>query len=277
MTVLRGDAVTVARDRTIVLSRADLRIAAGEVHGIIGPNGAGKSTLLRALASTLPLADGAVFADERDVARLSTRRRARLRALLPQDAGHGDDLLVRELVMMGRYAHRPLLGGPSGVDAAAVDAAMARAGIEGLADRAVRTLSGGQRRLAFIAKALAQQPRILLLDEPLAALDPRHQLDVLTLIEGLADDGLGIGIVMHDLEFAARVCDRLTVVADGAVVATGTPGDVLTPALLAEIYGVRATVAPCPDTGGLRIALLGPTTPATPADLPEIALMEHHA
>ncbi|WP_261166763.1 ABC transporter ATP-binding protein [Microbacterium sp. Marseille-Q6965] len=274
---LTARAVRVRRDGRDVLSGADIRIAPGEVHGIIGPNGAGKSTLLRALASTLPVAEGAVLAGARDVSRLSARSRARIRALLPQEAGHGDDLRVRELVMMGRHPHRGLLAAPTAADAEAVDTALHRAGIASLAAREVRALSGGQRRLAFIAKALAQQPAVLLLDEPLAALDPRHQLDVLALIREVAHDGVGVGVVLHDLELASRVCHRITVVARGAVVASGAPSDVLTPRLLADVYGVRARVSPCADTGGLRIALLGTLTPADTAGPPEYAPMEQPA
>ncbi|MGI6878867.1 ABC transporter ATP-binding protein [Microbacterium sp. gxy059] len=263
---LRAEGVGVVRDGARVLSDADLRIAPGEVHGIIGPNGAGKSTLLRALASTAPVASGSVRSGDADVARLSSRARARIRALLPQDPGRGDDLRVRELVMMGRYPHRRLLAAPGADDAAAVRRALDRAGAAHLAERPVRTLSGGQRRLAFIAKALAQEPRVLLLDEPLAALDPRHQLDVLALLGDLASDGLGVGVVLHDLEVASRVCDRLSVVHEGRIIARGAPGEVLTPSLLAAVYGVRAHVAADPVAGGLRIALVGPADEAPTPD-----------
>lgn len=258
---LRAAAVTVVRDRREVLRGADIRIRPGEVHGIIGPNGAGKSTLLRSLASTLRARSGAVLVSggeagtsgparhpERDMSRISARQRARIRALLPQDAGHGDDMRVRDVVALGRYAHR-------GSVANAADRALERVGIAHLADRDLRTLSGGQRRLAFIAKALAQDPRILLLDEPLAALDPRFSLDVLRIVREQAAAGVGVGVVLHDLEVASRVCARVTVVADGEVVASGTPEVVLTPDLISGVYGVRAHVAPDPVAGGLRIVL----------------------
>ncbi|WP_456286563.1 ABC transporter ATP-binding protein [Microbacterium sp. JZ70] len=270
MSALRAESVGVRRDGRRLLDNVRIAIAPGEIHGIIGPNGAGKSTLLRALAGTIAVTDGAVRADEEDLAWMSARRRARFRALLPQDTGSGDDLTVRDLVQMGRYAHRAPWGAAHPEDHRATEAALERTGIAELASRPVATLSGGQRRLAFLAKALAQDPRVLLLDEPLAGLDPRHQLDALAVVRALADDGVGVGLVLHDLELASRVCTRLTLVADGCVVATGAPAEVLAPELIADVYGVRADVSPDPATGGLRIAMIAslPSAPRPSAAIP---------
>ncbi|WP_084502561.1 ABC transporter ATP-binding protein [Microbacterium indicum] len=258
--VYEARGIDVRRGGALVLRGASIEIRPGRVHGVVGPNGAGKSTLLRALAVTLP-SSGVVRFGGRDMRSIRSRSRARIRAMLPQDASGGDDLRVRELVMMGRYPHRPPLAPPSSVDAARVRDALERVGLAHLGDRGLRSLSGGQRRLAFIAKAIAQDPRFLLLDEPLASLDPFHQLEVIRLIGRIAAAGVGVGVVIHDLELASRVCDVVTVVAHGAVVATGRPSEVITPETLAGAYRVDARVRPDPETGGLRIALLGTLPP----------------
>jgi iron complex transport system ATP-binding protein len=224
--------------------------ADGEVVGLVGPNGSGKSTILRTVYRVLRPVAGRVIADGRDLWSISAREAARTTAAVVQD-GPGDlELSVAEYVATGRVPHGRLLGGDTAGDRQAVAAAMASAGVEDFADRDVTTLSGGERQRVHLARALAQEPCILVLDEPTNHLDVRHQLELLELVRDLRVTTL---ITLHELNLAAAYCDRIVVLCEGEVVGSGTPQDVLTPELLLQVFGVRAACLTNPLTGRMNL------------------------
>ena len=229
-------------DRRTILHDVSVEVLPGEMLGIIGPNGAGKSTLLKAMTGLLAPTAGEVLIDGAPLRRLRARARAGLIAMVAQDGAVGGDLTVRELVMLGRYARRRRLAPVAPDDADAVDAALARAGASPLADRRVAALSGGQRQLAQIARALAQETPHLLLDEPTSALDMHHQLRVFSVLRAQADAGVAVAIVLHDLNEASRRCDRLAVVDGAGIRAIGAPAEILTAELLADVWRIDARV-----------------------------------
>ncbi len=215
-------------------------LPAGALTALIGPNGAGKTTLLRALAGLLP-ATGVMRLDGRDLAAMTAAERARHIAYLPQGHQAHWPLPARDIVALGRFPH----GGRdpsrlSAADAAIVDDAMRRADCAAFAERDVLTLSGGERARVMMARVLAVQAPVLLADEPTAALDPRHQLEIMNVLRDAARGGALVIAVTHDLALAARFADRALLMRDGAVVADGAPAEVLTPATLRDVYGVEA-------------------------------------
>jgi iron complex transport system ATP-binding protein len=243
MTAIRATDVAVRLGGTAILHGIDADLAAGEVVGLIGANGAGKTTLLRALAGLLPLARGAITLDGRALAQLSRRQLAQTLAYLPQGGGSQWPVSVETLVMLGRLPHLGPWRGPGARDRRAVDAALAACDVARFRDRTLDTLSGGERARVLIARALASEPRVLLADEPVAGLDPGHQLDVMATLRRLAASGAGIVAVVHDLTLAARFCDRLVLLDAGRVAAAGQPRAVLSHENLARCYGIRAHVA----------------------------------
>jgi iron complex transport system ATP-binding protein len=228
--------VTLGRRR--VLGGVSVDFAPGRVTAVLGANGAGKSTLLRALAALVP-ASG-VMLDGVEVARMDPRARARAIGYLPQDAALHWNMRVRDLVTLGRLPHG---GGGEG----AIDAALVATDTTALADRAVRSLSGGERARVLLARVLAGEPQWLLADEPLASLDPLHQLETLALLRAAAGRGVGVVVVLHDLTLAARVADDALLLKDGRVLAQGRGEAVLTEASITAAYGVDATVLAHPD------------------------------
>jgi iron complex transport system ATP-binding protein len=253
----RGVSVLMAARH--VIERLDFAASFGELVGVIGPNGAGKSTLLRVLASLLRPHAGVVVVDGADVRMQSRRDLACSVAVVPQSTSIDFSFPVRDVVLMGRHPHIRRFTVESADDHAIAHRAMVEAGVRRLADRDMATLSGGERQLVLIAKALAQEPRVLLLDEPVAALDIRHQLAILELIRGHVDSGLCAVAVLHDLNLAARFCDRLALLTEGHVVAVGTPREVLTEALLRRAYRVRTNIGIDPATGSVFVTPLSRT------------------
>jgi len=232
-----------------VIEGLDLEITPGRITMIIGANACGKSTLLGVLARLRPPLAGRVELDGKDVATLSRRGFARTVGLLPQHPTAPDGLSVAELVSRGRHPHRGVFQRWSATDSERVDEAMAWTGLTELADRPVGDLSGGQRQRVWIAMALAQDPQILLLDEPTTFLDLSHQLEVLDLLRELnRTRGTTIVIVLHELNLAARYADELVVMSQGRIVAHGAPSDVLTPAVVSEAFALEALVMPDPLT-----------------------------
>ncbi len=251
---VRGDGLRLAYGARPVIENLSVRLPPGKVTAIVGPNGCGKSTLLAGLARLHPLAAGTVTIDGALLASLSPREAALRLGLLPQSATAPDGLTVLDLVRFGRHPHQGLLRQWSAEDQAAVEAAIAAADIADLVDRPLETLSGGQRQRAWIAMVIAQAAPVLLLDEPTAALDLGHQVEVFDLIRSLAAGGRTIAMVVHDLASACRYADHLIAMLDGRIVAEGPPVGVMTRSLVRALYGVDCTLVADPVTGTPLIA-----------------------
>jgi iron complex transport system ATP-binding protein len=258
--------LTVALDGRPVLHAVDVSVEAGEWVTVIGPNGAGKSTLLRAVGGLLPI-DGSINLFGTPGARLRRRDRARLVAYVPQAPVVPPGMSVLDYALLGRTPYIRPLGRESQADRDAVDAVLDRLDLTGFADRPLERLSGGERQRAFLARALAQDPRLLLLDEPTTALDIGHQQEVLELVDELRRDrALTVLATMHDLSVAGEYADRLVLLAAGRVVASGPPGEVLTEDLLSTHYGARVRVVPGehgPIVVPVRAATASPGSPAS--------------
>jgi iron complex transport system ATP-binding protein len=251
--------VDVAYGRDVVVHAASVALDAGTVTALIGPNGSGKSTLLRAIARLHPPVAGEVtFADGADLRTLSSRDLARRITLLSQHRTTPGGLSVRELVEFGRHPHRSRWGGRDPEGPAAVDRALALTGLTAFAERPVQALSGGQGQRVWLAGCLAQDTALLLLDEPTTFLDLRYQVEILDVIRDLAvEHGAGVGVVMHDLDQAAAIADRLLLLEDGRVTAEGRPADVLTTTNLTRAYGIRVDVEVDPADGRIRTRAVG--------------------
>ncbi|WKX71136.1 ABC transporter ATP-binding protein [Streptomyces sp. XD-27] len=255
---IEGLSVEVAGARLV--DDIALRAGTGQLVGLVGPNGSGKSTLLRCVYRALRPTAGTVRLDGEDLYALTAREGARRLAALPQESASEFDFTVAEVVAMGRLPHQRAAGRVTDADREACAAALARVGADRLADRGFLSLSGGEKQRVLIARALAQEPRVLVLDEPTNHLDIAQQLEVLALVK---DSRLTVLTALHDLNLAAVHCDVLYVIARGRIVASGAPHDVLTPELLAEVFGVRAHRVPHPETGAVQ--LLFDLLPALPS------------
>jgi iron complex transport system ATP-binding protein len=248
-----------------VLRGASLRAEAGKLVALVGPNGAGKSTLLRVAAGLQRVEAGSVTWGGEDVAGLRGRRLARMRAFVPQRARVPDGIRVHEAVAIGRAPHLGPLRAPTRADRDAVQRAMARAGVEIFADRKLTTLSGGELQRVQVAVALAQEAPALLADEPTSSLDLGATSLMARLLRGLADDGLAVVLVVHDLALAAGVADEVVVVSRGETVCHGAPAEILTPEVLADVWHVSAGLTATP--GGhtaLHVDWLGVSPTPTP-------------
>ncbi|GAA2295589.1 siderophore ABC transporter ATP-binding protein CdtA [Streptomyces kunmingensis] len=249
------DGVAVVHDAALVLKP-------GEVTALVGPNGSGKSTLLRTIARLQGARTGTLTldpdtADTVDGFDLTARQFARRVALLTQGRPTPAGLTVRDVVEFGRYPYRGRWGRTDPDGAAVVDRVLVMTGVAELADRGVDQLSGGQLQRVWLAGCLAQQTGVLLLDEPTTYLDLRYQVELLDLMRDLADDGIAVGVVLHDLDQAAAVADRIALLRAGRIIADGAPEDVLQPERLSETYGIRIDVDTDPLTGRLRTRAIG--------------------
>ena len=242
MVTITLDAVSVDLAGRTVLHDVSARMEPGRFVGIVGPNGAGKSTLVRAMLGLAPLSAGTVRLGGDDIAALPARTIARSLAYLPQGQTLHWPLSVERLVALGRLPHLAPFSRLSETDRAAIDEAMERADVTDLRDRIATELSGGERARVMLARALAVGAAGLVADEPLASLDPGHQIDVMELLAREARAGGLVVAVLHDLTMAARYCQRLLLVDQGRVVADGTPADVLSAARLRQSYGIEALV-----------------------------------
>jgi len=253
-----GIAAGYTGEAGIVLRDLSIDVAEGEVVALVGPNGSGKSTLLRTLGRVLKPRAGVAYLDGRALREWPTREIAQRMALLPQGPTLANDLTVEELVRLGRSPYQGILGIPSQSDEDAVRSAIDETSIGHLVGRHVSALSGGERQRVWLAMALAQEPRVLLLDEPTTFLDLNHQLEVLDLIHTLnRQHELTVVMVLHDLNQAARYASRIIVLREGAIYADGTPEAVVTPDTLREVFGVAAHVMPGPEGVGLVIVPVG--------------------
>ncbi|WP_308259461.1 ABC transporter ATP-binding protein [Pseudonocardia sp. H11422] len=230
-----------------------LTVESGEIVGLIGPNGSGKSSLLRTVYRVNRPAAGRVLVDGEDVWRRSARWVAQRVGVVLQDMPADFPLTVRDVVAMGRSAHKSLLDGDDDHDAAVLDAALGLLGLLDLAERPFASLSGGERQRVLVARAFTAQPSLLVMDEPTNHLDVRHQLDLLHLVAELGASAL---IALHDLNLAAMFCDRLCLLDGGRPVAVGTPREVLTPDRLAAVYGIDTVVHDHPRTGTPLVVVL---------------------
>ena len=245
---MKANAISVDLGGARVLDGVDGEFKRGRVTALLGPNGAGKSTLLGVLAGLRVPTQGDATLDGEDIARLPPRARARRIGLLPQGGEVHWDIDAASLVALGRFAHRD-------ADARAIDAAMAAADIGHLRARGVATLSGGERSRVLLARVLAGEPEWLLADEPLANLDPAHQLAMLAQLRAVAARGAGVIVVLHDLGHAARFADDALVLASGCVVAAGPVAAVLTPATLAAAFGITAHFGTAADGSPVIVPL----------------------
>lgn len=239
------------------LVEAGLTPRTGEIMGVIGPNGSGKSTLLRTLYGALKPASGIVRLDNTPVASIPPADRARRIGVVAQEPPSGIPLTVADMVLLGRSPHRTSFERYTATDRDIAMQAMCRVGVEGLARRGYEQLSGGEKQRVLIARALAQQTDHLLLDEPTNHLDIRHQHTVLDCVRSL---GISTIVVLHDLNLAARYCDRITLLHHGKVVALGTPDHVLTPELLEPVYGLHVRRLEEPGCVQFIFSLQTPTT-----------------
>ena len=241
MVNIRLENVAVTLGNRIVVQNASTAFGPGTLTGIVGPNGAGKSTLARAMLALVPH-KGLIQIDDSDVTTLPRAELAKRVAYLPQGQTLHWPLTVERLVELGRLPHLAPMSRIGEADTTAIERAMERADVLGLRDRIATELSGGERARVLLARALAVEAPALIADEPLASLDPGHQIDVMELLQSEARAGGLVIAVLHDLTMAARYCDRLVLIDSGTIIADGTPADVLTPANLKSVYGIEAKV-----------------------------------
>ncbi|MCS7464692.1 ABC transporter ATP-binding protein [Paenibacillus doosanensis] len=258
MSVLAARSLRLSYEGKTVIDKLDLAFTEGRIHAVIGPNGCGKSTLLKALARQLKPDDGAVLLDGKQLYRMGGKAAARQLGLLAQTQESAAEWTVQQLAAFGRYPHRTFMQGETDEDREIVEWAIDAAGMRPLAHRPLGQLSGGERQRAWIAMALAQRPRVLLLDEPTTFLDIRHQIEIMELVRQM-NRTLPITVVMvlHDMHHAARYSDELIVMSAGKIYAQGSPAEVLTPRMLGDVFGVDASVIADVETGKPLIVTRG--------------------
>jgi iron complex transport system ATP-binding protein len=237
-----------------LLDGVSLEASDGHVVGLLGPNGSGKTSLLRLLAGLRRPDAGTIRYDDIDLSGLGRRALARRLAVVEQDVSTHDHVTVRQIVELGRTPFRGRFDALTAIDQKIIDAALDRVDIAGRQHRDWHTLSGGEKQRTQLARALAQEPREILLDEPTNHLDIRHRLE---LVELLGTLGVTCVVALHDLNLAARYCDHVVLLDRGRVVAAGPPATVLTPDLIATVYGVTVDIDREPTTGALRVTYLG--------------------
>lgn len=251
---LAAEALSTGYGATLVGRDIDVEVRTGEVLCLLGPNGCGKTTLFKTLLGLLPAKAGRVTFEGEDLARWPRKRLARTVAYVPQAHAAFFPFLVSDVVLMGRAARLGLFEQPGASDRAAAQAALDSLGIGRLAPRPYTELSGGERQLVLIARALAQEPKILVMDEPTASLDLGNETRVLERVGALKDRGLGLVLSTHDPDHAFIAADRVALMADGGVVTIGHPDDAITPENLMRLYGVAVSVIYVPELGRRIVA-----------------------
>lgn len=260
---MSGERLVLRYGRSTVVDGVSLALRGGRVTALVGPNGSGKSTLLRSLARLHRVEDGRVRLggegeDGREASALTSREFAREVTLFAQSRDAPEGLTVREVVAFGRHPYRRRFAGLSDEDRRAVEHAMDVTGVRSMAERAAGELSGGEVQRVWLAACLAQDTGVVLLDEPTNHLDLRYQVETLDLVRDLAEDhGVAVGVVLHDLDHAARVADTLLLMHAGRIHASGAPAEVLTAQNIGHVYGIRVEVDADPRTGRLRIDPIG--------------------
>jgi iron complex transport system ATP-binding protein len=247
------------------LDGVTMEVPKGSLYAVLGPNGSGKSTLMRGLMGLIPPASGTASLEGRSIASWDRRTLARTVGAVTQTESIAFPLTARELVAMGRYPHLGALSPERPTDRKAVERALEHCDASELADRGLGTLSGGEIQRVRIARALAQEPRVLALDEPTASLDVRHEMAILELLKRSVSQGITVLLITHHLDLAGRFADRLLLLAGGRVAAEGPPSEVLRSETLSAVYGWPVAVHPDPVTGSPRVTpLAGPPTPRAP-------------
>ncbi len=273
MSAIRVENLTFAYDGRPVIEGITLDVKAGELLALVGPNGSGKTTLLRAISGVLPAGQGAVYLDFDEnhpqmVTKLSARELARSLAVVEQEVHVAFDFTVREIVSLGRLPHAHKLKSFSVPDQRVVEEAMQRVEIEQFADRNIHALSSGERQRVFLAMALAQEPKVLLLDEPTAHLDLKYQIEIMELVRGLADQGLTVMAALHDLNLAARYSDRVAVLSQGRFAGCGPPREMLTSELIQKVWGVQVEVVHRFGEEGIWVIPCGPAVLSSSTNAP---------
>jgi len=257
--VLTVEGLSVNLGGTEILSGVSLAAEQGELVGLVGPNGAGKTTLLRAIQGVIKPTQGSVTVDGQAVGGLSARERGRLIASVPQETGLSFSFTVEQAVAMGRNPHIGRFGTADDTDRTHVQRAIEQTNLAGFVDRPVTELSGGERQRVLLARAFAQNTPLLLLDEPTSNLDINHAIATLDLVRRAVDDSKAAVAAIHDLNLAARYCDRLVLLADGKLRAAGTPESVLTSERLEDAFGIETVVSADETTGSPHVTALSKT------------------
>lgn len=239
MNLLQGSNLSLSLGGQIILNQVDIQLKPGEMLGLIGPNGAGKSSLLKILAGLIPPDSGILLLQERPFAAIPPNQRARQMAWLAQQGEVHWPLTVENLIELGRIPHLSHWQKPTQKDREVIEQVMEQTDLKALRQRRFDTLSGGEKARALLARALAAEPKILLVDEPVAALDLAHQLDVMSLLSNYCNAGRGVIVVLHDLSLAAHFCHRLQLLHNGRVLAMGSAESVLNPEHLLTAYQIR--------------------------------------
>jgi iron complex transport system ATP-binding protein len=260
-TALALEQISFSYRRVPIFAALDLTVATGTITGILGPNGSGKTTLVRLGSGAIRPSAGRIALFGIDITSMPARERARNVAIVPQETHPVFEFTVEEIVRMGRAPHLGLLGLERPLDRKIASEAMERCEVQDLAARSFRALSGGERQRVMLARALAQQARLLLLDEPTAFLDLKHRLSVYALLSRLHQDhGLTVVVVSHDINLAARFCDRLVLLRRGSIAADGSPNEVLRPDPIRSVYEVDVEVRTDPSSGRPFVIPLAPST-----------------
>ena len=253
MSELRASNISVVVDDVLLLEQASFTLRPGELVALLGPNGAGKTTLLRAVLGLTKLAVGSATLDGVEIAKLTPMERARRMSYLPQRRPLAWPNTVRDVVALGRFSHGAALGRLGPVDGQAVDEAIESCDLTAFADRRTDSLSGGELARVHFARSIAERAPLLVADEPVAELDPRHQLRITEFIRRFVNDGGGALVVLHEVSLAARFADRLIWMRNGRIVADGSPKETLTEQRMREVYGVQARVNIDVDGFDIRI------------------------
>lgn len=242
--------ITVKLDNQSIIHDVSIEVEQGKFVGLIGPNGSGKSTLLRTAYRVIKPDSGAIILGNESLQNLRLIDSAKKMGVVGQFNTVNFDFSVFEMVMMGRTPHKGLLGADTQKDYDIALAALKKVGMENYSQRSFSTLSGGEKQRVLLARALAQQPQILILDEPTNHLDIKYQLELLSIVKHL---GIGVLAALHDLSLAAMYCDKLYVLKDGKVIVSGAPKEILTPELVRSVYEIECDIKENPDTGYLAI------------------------